>query len=68
MALPAIRLSRLNSSSTGGGSVVVYFCSISCDREVKGDLNRLFRISLDFEGREEIFARPFLPTFNPLLS
>ena len=46
MALPAIRAFRLNSSS--GGVEVIYFCSISCDCEVNGTLNRLFRISLDF--------------------
>ena len=59
MALPAIRLSRLNSSS---GGEVVYFCSISCDCEVNDGLNRLFRISFDFEVREEMpFSANFLP-------
>ena len=66
MALPAIRAFRLNSSS--GGGEVVYFCSISCDCEVKGDFNRLFRISLDFEIREETFCTPFFsPTFYQIL-
>ena len=63
MALPAIRAFRLNSSS--GGGEVVYFCNISCDCEVNDGLNCLFRISFDFEVREEIFCTPFSANFLP---